>query len=194
MLYAVQSDHVLGSRCATTMPLSCSSVTPSCGHAGGVSLMWSAFFGGGKYSSWLLREVENCREVLAAMGLSRAWLVRSPKLVAPGLHTTLEMLAVIVGENTARDEFIAVRMVRGKDTLSSVSKVSMLWLFGSWMRQSITSGPCGKAFYTKQARRGVQASRLTRKASAVTVSLDSSCVMRVAEIILGVYNREEQGL
>jgi hypothetical protein len=46
----------------------------------------------------------------------------------------------------------------------------------------------------KATRRGVQASRFTRKASAVTVSLDSSCVMRVAEIILGVYNREEQGL
>jgi hypothetical protein len=72
-------------------------------------LMCGAFFGGGKYSSWLLREVENCREVLAAIGLRRAWLVRSPKLVAPGLHATLEMLAVIVDESTARDEFIAVQ-------------------------------------------------------------------------------------
>lgn len=75
-------------------------------------MMFGRFFGGGKYSSCVLREVENCREALADSGLRRTLPERSPKVAEAEalrpLQAVLEMLAVIGDEKTARDGFIAV--------------------------------------------------------------------------------------
>ena len=81
-----------------------------CGHDGGVSLILGRFFGGGKYSSCDLLDVENCLEAEIVIG-RRIDELRSPHVVAVEearpRQAVLRRLAVRVGANSALDGFIA---------------------------------------------------------------------------------------